>query len=138
MLYLYVICLIVDEWLGSNFEGQCIVLQYKLTFGSLAPRCCAAFLPHTPKKMKRSCKRLDHTERGRKKKKEKKLFYTSNSIFFSKLQQRQQSAAVCNQQQQHAAANTTNTVKSKCPFSQKRKIMVHYNYIYLNTYLLDY
>ena len=137
MLYLYVICLIVDEWLGSNFEGQCIVLQYKLTFGSLAPRCCAAFLPHTPKKMKRSCKRLDHREREEKEKR-KETFLHFQFNFFSKLQQRQQSAAVCNQQQQHAAANTTNTVKSKCPFSQKRKIMVHYNYIYLNTYLLDY
>ena len=84
-IYLYVICLIVDEWLGSNFEGYCI-LQYRLTFGALAPRCCAAFLPHTPKKNEKKLQTIRSQREREKKEKKKRNFFTLPIRFFSKLQ----------------------------------------------------
>ena len=72
--------------------------------------------------MKRSCKRLDHRE-GEKERKETFLlpirFSSKRALPF---------AMECSVQL--AAAAVTTTVKS---ISQKRKIMVHYNYIHLTT-----
>ena len=131
-IHIYV--LVVDWWLGSNFEvfsfklHSTAIQHYYQTFGALAPRCAAFQAARTHQKNEKQKKlqtiRSHITERE--KKKEKKLFYFQFD-FLQNVHYHLQWSAVCNQQQ-HAAVTSTTTVKS---ISQKRKIMVHYNYILL-------